>query len=53
MDEDRFMAEIEGARYHRACEIVAWARAKGMPDDMLRDLIAELGLSLGDFRDQL
>ena len=47
-DEDRFMAEIEGARYHRACEIVAWARAAGMPEDMMRDLIAELGLSLGD-----
>jgi len=48
MDEDRYMAEIEGARWHRACEIVRWARTAGMPDDMLRDLIAELGLSLGD-----
>ena len=47
-DEDRYMAEIEGARWHRACEIVRWARAAGMPEDMLRDLIPELGLSLGD-----
>lgn len=46
-NDEGYQAELEVERYARSLDAILWARAHGMPGDMIAHLLFECGLSDG------